>query len=210
MEAITPRLAYDFLPEGYKQTAEFNLRHNTRMMVILNIAGFLLFLGAVVCVEYYTRLVRPMYTSGYLSFEVNNLGQVGLFLLFLAIDFLLLVILHEGTHGACFRLITGKRPTYSLGPGYAYAAAPEVYIKKKPYLVTAVSPLVALTITGMILIPFVPKDLLFHVTLITVMNIAGAVGDLWVASGVVFKSEPILIQDSGDRVVVFQQERKPA
>ena len=194
----------DRLPDGYNQTAEFNLKKNTRMMVILNIAGLILFLGAVAFVAFYTSLTRPNYGSGSLSFEISSLGQVGILILFLTIDLVLLVILHEGVHGICFRVITGKKPKFALGPGYAYAAAPDVYITKKPYLVTALSPLVVLTFIGLLLIPIIPENLLFHVTLITVMNIAGAVGDLWVAWGVIRKREPLLIQDSGDKVVIYQ------
>jgi len=115
-----------------------------------------------------------------------------------------LVILHEGIHGLCFWMITGKRPVFSLGPGYAAAAAPGIYIARGPYLVTALSPLVVMTAIGLLLISFVSSSILFHVTFITVLNIAGAVGDLWVAGGVIIKQGPVLVQDFGDRVVVYQ------
>lgn len=195
------------LPAGYRQTAEFNLRNNTRMMIILNMIGFGLFLIAAVLLPVFIRRVRPQDFDVVMSFEVDNLGQFWLFLLFMAVDFILLVILHEGVHGLCFRLITGKRAIFAIGPGYAYAAAPDIYITRKPYLITAISPLIILTIFGLMVIPFVPRDILFHVGLIVVLNIAGAVGDLWVVGGLVFKREPVLIQDSGDRVIVFQPEK---
>lgn len=199
----------DSLPANYSQTAEFDLRNNTRMMIILNGVGILLFITSVIVLPFYIQLVRPQNTAGGNSFEISSLGQAGLLLVFLAVDFVLLVILHEGVHGICFWLITGRRPIFNIGPGYAYAAAPDVFIAKKPYLITAVSPLVVLTIIGLILIPFIPQGLIFHVGLIIVMNIAGAVGDLWVAGMLLPKQEPLLVQDSGDRVVVFQPARNP-
>jgi hypothetical protein len=194
------------LPPGYRQTAEFNLRNNTRMMLMLNGVGFILFLVAAALVPLYIQFVRPMESAGSFSFSIDNMGQAGLVLLYLLIDFALLVFLHEGVHGICFWLITRKRPIFAIGPGYAYAAAPGVYLKKRPYLVTALSPLVILTIAGMAAILIIPEGLIFHAALIIVMNIAGAVGDLWVAGMLLLKSEPLLVHDSGDKVVVFQPE----
>jgi hypothetical protein len=205
MEQVAKRMTYDSLPDGFTQTAELNLRNNTGMMLVLNGIGFLLFLGSVIILPFYINLVRPQDAAITLSFEVNNLGQIGLFLLFLAVDFILLVILHEGVHGICFWLITGKRPIFNIGPGYAYAAAPDVFISKKPYLITAISPLIVLTIIGLMLFPFIPQGFIFYVGLFTVMNIVGAVGDLWVAGMLLLKHGPLLIQDSGDRVVFFQR-----
>jgi len=194
----------DTLPDGFGQTAEFNLKKNTRAMVILNVAGFILFLAAAALVQAFTLWARPDLSGVMFSFQVDNLAQVGLLILFLLLDMAVLVILHEGIHGLCFRMITGKRPVFSLGPGYAAAAAPGIYIARGPYLVTALSPLVVMTAIGLLLISFVSSGVLFHVTLITVLNIAGAVGDLWVAGGVIIKQGPVLVQDFGDRVVMYQ------
>lgn len=195
---------FDVLPDGFHPAGEFNLKNNNRVMVLLNIVGFILFLAAAVLVKIYTSQVRPDITGVVFSFEVDNLAQAGLFILLLLLDLVLLVIFHEGVHGLCFWLITGKRPVFSLGPGYAAAAAPGCYIRRGPYMVTALSPLIVLTAAGMLLIPFVSMGILFHVTLITVMNIAGAVGDLWVAGGIITRRGPLLVQDHGDRVEVFQ------
>ncbi len=205
MEYTFDNTALDTLPEGFHQTGEFKLKNNTRMMIMLNIAGFGLLLAAALFLERYIILTRRGFSSSILAFEVENLAQVGLFVLYLIIDFLILVILHEGVHGVCFWLITRRRPVFALGPGYAYAAAPGVYIKKNPYLVTAISPLIILTILGLLLIPVIPGSLLFHVSFITLMNIAGAVGDLWVVGGLLFKRSPVFVQDNGDCVTMFQK-----
>lgn len=208
MGQVITALTHDTLPEGYQQTAEFNLRDNTRMMIILNVIGFGLFLLFAALLPRYLYLVRPQDIGVVLTFEVDNIRQFALFLLAMVVDFILLVILHEGVHGICFRLITGRKPIFAIGPGYAYAAAPDVYITRHPYLVTAISPLIVLTALGMAIIPFVPRDLIFHVGLIMVMNITGAVGDLWVVGGLFLRRGPLLIQDSGDRVAVYQPAEK--
>jgi hypothetical protein len=195
---------FNALPEGFLPAGEFNLKDNKRAMVILNIVGFILFLAAAVMIHVYAARVRLDPGGLSLSLEVDNIAQVGLFILLMLFDLVVLVILHEGVHGLCFWLITHKRPVFSLGPGYAAAAAPGCYIRRAPYLVTALSPMIVLTAAGLLLIPIVSVGVLFHVTLITVMNIAGAVGDLWVASGIITRRGPLLVQDHGDRVEVFQ------
>ena len=192
------------LPEGYRQTADFNLKHNTRAMIGLNIAGFFLFLAAAALVQWYTLRVRSGQTGATFSFQVDSLAQVGVFLVLLLLDIAILVVLHEGLHGLCFWVITGKRPVIMIGPVYAAASAPGEYIAKYPYLVTALSPLVVMTIAGLIAIPFVSADVLLHVTAITVFNIGGAVGDLWVAAGLLAKRGPLMVKDELDRVIFYQ------
>jgi hypothetical protein len=191
------------LPPGYRPVLEFNLRKNKRAMIVLNVIGFVLFVAAAGFLPYYIRLVRPQ-ESGVFSGSIGSLWKMFQFVVFLLLDVVLLIILHEGVHGLCFWLITGKQPVFSIGPGYAAAASPHSLISKKPYLVTALSPLVVLTAVGLVLIPMVSSGVLFYLGLFIVMNISGAVGDLWVAGSLLFRSEPLLVQDFGDRVVVYQ------
>lgn len=202
--------AMDTLPPGFIQTAEFNLRENAKLVLWLNIIGFVLFVFAALSVPVYIRYIRPQSAAGIFSFTINNLGEAGMIILVLLVDLIILVILHEGTHGLCFWLLTGKRPVYNIGPGYAYAAAPNVFLKKFPYIVTAVSPLVVLTVVGMVLLPIIPDRLVFHTALIMVMNIAGAVGDLWIVGMLITRREPLYIRDSGDKVEFFQIPYKPS
>lgn len=192
------------LPDGFRQSADFNLKNNPRVMILLNIVGFILFLAAAVLIQIYTLRVRNGSSSLTFSFQVDNLAQVGLFILILLLDIVILVVLHEGLHGLCFWVITGKRPTFMIGPGYAAASAPGEYIRKYPYLITALCPVVVMTVAGMLAIPFVSPNILLHVTAITVFNIGGAVGDLWVAAGLVRRRGPIMVKDELDRVIFFQ------
>jgi hypothetical protein len=192
------------LPEGFRQSADFNLKNNTKLMIVLNVVGFFLFLGAAVLVQVYTLRVRGGSSSMSFSFEVDNLAQAGLFVLILLLDIVILVVLHEGLHGLCFWVITGKRPVFMIGPGYAAASAPGEYIRKYPYLITALCPVAVMTAAGLLAIPFVPMNILLHVTAITVLNIGGAVGDLWVAAGLLRRRGPMMVKDELDRVIFFQ------
>ncbi|HEX7555544.1 MAG TPA: DUF3267 domain-containing protein [Leptolinea sp.] len=185
------------------------MQKNKRAMLILNGVGFVIFIASAILLRFYVQLVRPQDTAG-LSGSIQGFAEMLWIIFLLLLDIILLIILHEGVHGICFWLITGKRPLFSIGPGYASAAAPRSLISRKPYLVTALSPLVVLTVIGLILIPVASPGWLFYLELFIVMNISGAVGDLWVAGTIFPRSEPLLVQDFGDQVLVFQPEKKTA
>jgi hypothetical protein len=194
---------FDTLPEGFTLIKEYDLRKNPKAILALNGLGLALFVITGILLQIYLSFVRP---SGHevTSFSVSNMGQVVLIVLLLILDVALILFLHEGVHGYCFWRITGKRPVFSIGPGYAAAASPEVFIRRGPYLITALAPLIFLTSVGIIILPFIPTGWVFHVGLIVVMNISGSVGDLWVALGLARLPASVLIQDMGDKVLVFK------
>jgi len=66
------------------------------------------------------------------------------------------LLLHELVHGAFFWLITRSRPRFGLQITYAYAAAPDCYIPRNPYLVVGLSPLVLITLAGIVMLPLIP------------------------------------------------------
>lgn len=194
----------DSLPEGYRQTAEFRIKNNTRAMLALNGIGFVLFLLAAPLIQLYSLRTRGGPADLIFSFQVDNLAQVGQFVLIMLLDVAILIFLHEGLHGLCFWVITKKKPIFMIGPGYAAASSPDTYFARVPYLITALCPLVVMTAAGLLLIPVVPPAVLFHVNFITVFNIAGAVGDLWVSAGILSKHGDLLVRDELDRVTLFQ------
>jgi len=175
-------------------------------MIYLNLAGFLLFCIGSYITGFYIRRVHPSLNTGF-SFSFSSFSELVKFLFLLLVDLILLVIAHEGVHGLFFWLFTGSRPVFSIGPGYASAAAPTKFISKKPYLFTALSPLILLTLIGFVLVPVSPPAWLFYIGLFIVLNISGSVGDLWVVGRIFFQTEPLFMQDFGDRVLVYQKRK---
>ena len=47
------------LPDGYTQTHEINLAKNKRLSILLNIAGFIIFVLSFVLLGLFVRWVRP-------------------------------------------------------------------------------------------------------------------------------------------------------
>ncbi len=196
------------LPADYVLTASFSAR-NRRALLLLNIAGlFLLILFGWLFTALAFRL-RPHEAAAALSYQFEGLGllaMVGGVLLLAG----LMLILHEAVHGVGFWLATGARPVFGLGPGYAFAAAPEWYLPRSRYLWIGLAPLLVISAAGILLIAFGPRELIGPALLVAVMNASGAVGDLWVVSLLLRQPPGALACDRGDEVSIYVPRRQPA
>lgn len=189
------------LPENYVLRVRFSAR-DQRTMLAINAAGFvLLFLfGWLFIVA--ALWLRPEDTTAVLS---SNWG--GWKPLAAIIGVLLLsgitIYLHEAIHGLGFWLATRTRPVFGMRSVYAYAAAPEWYIPRDPYLLIGLAPLLSISIIGIFLIAFVPGMLIGPILVVLVMNASGAVGDLWVAVLLLRQPADALACDSGEEVKIY-------
>ncbi|NJD58003.1 MAG: hypothetical protein C3F13_10670 [Anaerolineales bacterium] len=114
-----------------------------------------------------------------------------------------MLILHELVHGIFFWLFTHERPKFALRSGYAFAAAPDWYLRKYPYIVVGLSPLVIISILCSILVIFVNSQLIGYLLLIATFNAAGALGDMIVVAWVIGHKSPVYVRDQGDSFSVF-------
>jgi hypothetical protein len=113
------------------------------------------------------------------------------------------IILHELVHGVFFWVITGQRPHFGFKGAYAFAAAPTWYIARGPYLIVGLSPLVLITIAGVLLLPVVPLEILSPLALALTFNGAGAIGDAAIVVYLLTLPPSVLINDRGDAVAVY-------
>jgi len=160
----------------------------------MNIGGvFLLFIFGWFF-SLYVSLIRPS-----LAFELvitsANVLYVLLSLLGIAAG---QMVLHELVHGVFFWLFTRSRPTFGFRGWYAFAAAPGWFLPRGQYLVVNLAPFVLLSVLGILLLAVVPTGALAAILAGTVMNAAGAVGDLWVVFLILRERRPIVIEDLGD------------
>lgn len=133
------------------------------------------------------------------QFEISVLDAV----VALAIILVGVPVLHEAVHGIVARL-AGARPTFGIGPGFAYTTFREP-VGKLAYLAIGLAPLVLLSVAGVALMVVVPsiagKTLLFVVT-----NGAGAVGDLWIAWSLRRLPSDARIYDLADGFAAYVRE----
>jgi len=132
-------------------------------------------------------------------------GEILGWLLGFVLALLVSITLHELVHGVFFWFFAGQRPRFGLGPGYAYAAMPGWYFPKRKYLMVGLSPLVVLTVVGLVLVPFLPGGLLGPVFWGLVINAGGAIGDLYICLRIAREAEDVWVQDHGDGFEVYRR-----
>jgi len=194
------------LPEGYIQTHEINLAIDKRLAVLLNIAGFFIFILSFALLGLFASWIHPGLRSGTFSI-LMDLSKLGQLLGLLAAAALMLVV-HELIHGLFFWVFTRSKPVFALHLAYAYAAAPGWFIPARQYSIIGLAPLVIISAIGLLLIWLAPAGWFLTVIFITALNIGGAAGDMLVIARL-FRTSPVCrVNDAGDRVCIYEPARK--
>lgn len=125
-------------------------------------------------------------------------------LILLAIVLLVVPIAHEAVHGIVAKL-SGAKPFYGIGQGYAYTSFEEP-VTPRQYMTITAAPLVLLSAICIVLFPLVSSWFLF-ILAFAVINAAGAIGDLWILNRIRHLPPDALIYDLADGYAAFVPER---
>ena len=196
------------LPQHYRQAGTFDINKNKRLLLLFNAVGMV---GLVISSMLFMNILswlRPQAVEQAFEFEMDSFTQLGLLIGVVFALVLLNTVLHEAIHGFCFWLFTRSRPRFAFHWTYAYAAAPDWYLPKYPYLATALAPLILISLIGILLFLFVPTGWLASVWFVLVINAAGSVGDLAVAVWLLRQPSTCLAQDTGSAVTLFVPEKR--
>jgi hypothetical protein len=193
------------LPNGYEFIDMLDLVQDQKLLITISLASLVLFVVFGIMFIGLLQLMRPEFRGLTGDFSLNLFEPGRLFVLmlaFLAVS-MVMVILHEAIHGLFFWLFTGGRIKYGFKGAYAYAAAPDWYIPRTPYLVVSLAPLVLISLLGFTALLFVPQSGIFAVLLLITMNASGAAGDLYAFIWILRQPKAVLIQDFGERMKVY-------
>jgi len=122
------------------------------------------------------------------------------------IALVLVPLLHEAVHGIA-AMLAGVRPSYGIGPGFAYTTFPDP-VAKRPYLTIGLAPLVVLTTIGLPLAAVWDAGaglVLFFL----IVNASGAVGDLWMSWRIALQPRDALFVDLADGFAVLVPDEPP-
>ncbi|MCL5029114.1 MAG: DUF3267 domain-containing protein [Bacteroidetes bacterium] len=119
------------------------------------------------------------------------------YLIIILVILFIITIVHELIHGLFFYLITKDKPVFGYKILYAYAGAPDWYIKKKYFFVIGLSPFVIITIAGIISLFLIGSYYLSVVLIPLAAHSAACVGDLWFNSMLLNKPEETYVNDNG-------------
>ncbi len=114
------------------------------------------------------------------------------------------VVAHEAVHGFCYWAFTGERPVFGPRGLYAFAGAPDWYFPRGEFVLTALAPLVVITIVGLPLFLVTPGVVMWAVLAVVALNAAGSTGDLVAIAWVLAQQPAALVNDIGDAVTVYQ------
>jgi len=191
------------LPENYHAIGSIDLSLNRRALIWLNVLGLGLFVvtgSAFVQVLYW---LRPNEAGSGLTLDLSSAGSIlELVAAFLAL-YAGMILLHEAVHGSFFWVFTRERPVFAIRWAYAYAAAPGWFLPRNLYFVTALSPLVGISLLGLAVFALAPPAWFMPTLIVLVANASGAIGDIWVAVWLLRHPPSCLACDKGDAVTLY-------
>lgn len=207
---MNPPYAHRNLPETYQLLKKIDLIKQPKLFIILNVIGIGLFIACWVLLTWMLVLVRPDVGVSEIRFVIS-LNQSGSFLMVLLVFLLVfvsMVTLHEAIHGLFFWLYTRGKVKFAFKGAYAYAAAPDWYLAKRPYMVVSMAPLIIMSIVGVVALMVVPFSWINPLMLVITMNAAGAIGDIYVFSLLLRMPGHVLVQDFGEQMEIYARDNR--
>lgn len=200
MSSIQPT-AVQTLPETYQLKETIDLSKQKKLALGLNLAGIGLFIVIFYLLSFIVSIVRGVESLP--LFSMTSSKTAWLSFLGIIAGFIALIILHEAAHGLFFWLYTRKMPKFAMKLSYAYAAAPDWYIRLNAYRIVATAPIFMITGLGLLISLFAPVSWLMGLILFMSINFASAIGDIYVILRLWKVPESTYIQDAGDRMSFF-------
>ena len=188
------------IPETYILAWAVDMKKDTRLNWTLQFIGAVWFIVAGWVLWKIVAVLRPDFV-----FEIK-IADTLLWLVWSLLIIFITLMLHELVHGFFFWLFAKERPQFGIGPGYAYAAAPDWFFPKMKYLVIGLSPLVVLTVLGLVAIALVPLAWIGAIFLAIVFNAGGAVGDMYICIRIGGEAGNVWIKDKGDGFEVYRPQ----
>ena len=177
------------LPPGYSLEREVKLPEDRGALKIMAVLQLVL---AAVLIGFglWNHPIRE-------AFSMGAVRTVAAFC-FMAVGILIYFLAHEWVHGVFIRLVTGRSAAFGFelkkGMAYAYSNA---FFAKSPYVVIALAPLVVWTVLLGLLLRDVPESWFWYLYVIQIVNVSGAVGDLYVTWLTLHMPKDTLILDTG-------------
>lgn len=185
------------LPPNFRLFKRLSIRENAPLLM-LNVVSLALLGLASVLMLVLLRWLRPQDVAATFTFSIEGTSNFLVVILIVLGATTAMMVVHEAFHGIFFWYYTRTRPKFGFRGAYAFAAAPDWYVRRTPYLVTSLAPLVGITLIGILLLVVLPVRWVPLLLLVVSLNAAGAVGDLWVAYWLVRCPPDALGNDQGD------------
>ena len=186
------------IPPGHVIVKHLDAK-NVKLDLLLNVIAMLIF----VCIAV-LALIPVFKSNGKFDF-FSDIGQLVKIMLYSSVFLILILfymILHELTHGAFYKVLTGEPLTFGISWSCAFCGVPNIYVYRKSALLAAAAPLVIFTV---ILLPLTAFLYFINITAYILsaflfgMHLGGCAGDIYVVFLLLFKykNNKTLIRDTG-------------
>lgn len=188
------------LPENYQETGYF-LATEQKTLIWLNFMSIPPMLFAFVGMHAWLDQIRQ-WRGDY----PNAFGESIPWIIGFLVSVVLMMLVHEGLHGLAIALF-GHTPRFGIkwDKGVAYATAENALFWKWQFIIVALTPLVVITLGGMLLAAFLPDPFAYYIGLIVVLNAGGAIGDIWMSAIVFPYPADTLVRDEEDGIRIYQK-----
>lgn len=193
------------IPENYARFWKFDLTQ-VRELFWLNFAALMIFFFSLLLFGFVVFWLRPEMIPVDYHYHPPSVAQGAVFLAKVFAAMIVMVPLHEGFHGLFFWLFSHVRPKYAFKLYYAFASAPGWYFPRWQYFFISLSPLIGITVLGLLGIRFLPEFFLLPLYFLLVLNASGAVGDLWVVVRLFAAPQATMIRDFGEAIEFYAPE----
>lgn len=197
----------DFRVEEFKPSLRLSIVW-TILATVMVVVGFVLFTVVYAQIGSGAGDVAPVIeTASGEELETSTITfQLTLPLILLVLGIL---VIHEAIHAVAFRAF-GGRPEFGAALVQTilpvlYCTAPGYFFSRSQFMVIALSPLVVITLVGVALMPFVENGGLIVVPL--ALNLAGAVGDVWMFGMILRTADDVRIEDLRDGLRFYYPAR---
>lgn len=192
---------YEKLPENYKIVYEINAK-NKKVGIIMNIVAAL----PVVLFIVIAFLTKDL--SDVPAVSAKDLLVSGFKLICLAVVMIAYIVLHELTHGAAYKILTGAKLKFGLSWSCAFCGVPEVYVNKKTALIALSAPLILFSVifAALSVVFWFFDPLSYFLSMIMLgLHLGGCSGDIYMIYLLCFKynSPNLLLNDDGPSQRIF-------
>ena len=187
------------LPAGYRLVKTVDAGEK-RFAILMNLCATVL-TAAVGTVGFFLKFGK----NPALSVDIGgNVWEFEGILLALVASLVAYIVLHELTHGAVYRILTGEKLTFGLKLSCAFCGVPNIYVTKKTALLALLAPFTVFS--AVFLVPFIllPGTFALAFLILFAIHFGGCVGDLYDSFLLIFRIRGrVLVRDTGPKQTFY-------
>ena len=189
------------LPSGYRSVLTLKLKGRNKSAIAINILAAV----AVIPLLILGFFLKPIGTV-YASVDLEQAWLLLLHPIAIILGIGIYTLLREGFHGLLIKFLTISSPTFGFFGLCFYASGDKQLLGKKVYILLSLGPSVLLFFMLLILNITLPSLYFWIIYFIQIVNIAGMVGDIYMAYIAYKMPKDLLVRDRGVDITFYSRE----